>query len=212
MQGTRCLSGSYAARCSTPWEAIIPDLGDMPKEQQKAYASRLRLDAFKNFWTSLTQDDVNDGLKQTQSAEEKAVLYLTKGDVLAACEVLVADKDLRLATLVAQLPGSASSRQVMERQIEVWQKRKDWSEMSDGVRALYSILAGKVCTVAGQTGAAEDRASEICISDAFALSWQQSLALHVWYGGLATLEDAIKAYCEELDSWPRADQARARRR
>ena len=171
---------------------------DMPQHLIAKYTPQLQLDAFKAFWAKQVATMVDDGLKRAKTAEEKALLLLTKNDVAGACDVLVAAKDFRLATLVAQLPGSQTTRGMMKGQIEAWRKRRDWSEMSDAVRALYCILAGELCVVLGQTGAAEDRVAEFCISDKFGLSWQQSLALRVYFGGHAMLQDAINAYCADL--------------
>ncbi|KAK3064506.1 hypothetical protein LTR53_018471, partial [Teratosphaeriaceae sp. CCFEE 6253] len=71
-----------------PIGATIKDLSDLSKEQREAYAPRLRLDAFKSFWSALVEDDVDAELKSTKSAEEKALLHLTKGEVSTACETL----------------------------------------------------------------------------------------------------------------------------
>ncbi|KAK0287632.1 hypothetical protein LTR35_004108 [Friedmanniomyces endolithicus] len=72
--------------------------------------------------------------------------------------------------------------------------------MSDAVRALYSIFAGNVCRVAGQNGASEDRASEFCVAERFALTWRQSVGLRVYFGGYKMLEEAIAAYCADLEA------------
>ncbi|KAK5119757.1 hypothetical protein LTR85_007333 [Meristemomyces frigidus] len=176
----------------------------VPKESEAAYlekyASRLKLDAFRIFWSRLVGPAADAGLRRAKTAEEKALLLLTKNDIAGACDTLIAARDFRLATLVAQLPGTQTTRDMMKRQVESWRKRKDWSEMSDAVRALYCVLAGQLCVVPGQLGAAEDSVAEFCISDNFGLSWQQSLALRVYYGGHATLETAVTAYCEDLNA------------
>ena len=176
---------------------------ELPAHLANEYLPRMKLEKFSNFWTILVTSSVDTGLLRVRTAEDRAVLLLTKNDTAGACDVLVGAKDYRLATLIAQLPNSSdASRKVMRTQIEAWQRRKDWSEMSNGVRALYSILAGDFCEVAGQTGAAgaaEDRAAKFCISEKFGLSWHQSFSLYVFYGGHATLEDAVQAYCNVLE-------------
>ncbi|KAK5739637.1 hypothetical protein LTR17_005121 [Elasticomyces elasticus] len=189
--------------CSTlfdPLDTIVSDLSDLSDEDRSIYASRLRVDAFRGYWAKLISADVDASIKRTKSSEEKAILHLTKNDVAAACDALITAKNFRLATLVAQLPSSEANRQVMRNQIEAWQKRKDWSEMSDAVRTLYCILAGDLCHVAGQSGAAEDRASEFCISERVGMTWQQSLGLRIFFGGYSTLEDAIEAYCTDFEA------------
>lgn len=175
----------------------------VPKGAEQAYYDkyqpRLRLEAFQIFWSKLVNSTVEAGLRRAKTAEEKALLLLTRNDVAGACDTLIAARNFRLATLVAQLPATQTTRDMMKRQIEAWRRMKDWSEMSDAIRALYCILAGELCVVPDQRGAAEDSAAEFCIADKFGLSWPQSFALRVNYGGHATLEAAITAYCADLD-------------
>ncbi|EMC97775.1 hypothetical protein BAUCODRAFT_403519 [Baudoinia panamericana UAMH 10762] len=183
-----------------PLEVACADfINDVPKEQAEAFAERMRRDAFVTLWSQLVAPTVEQQLRRAKSAEEKALLLLTKNDIAGACEALVGARDFRLASLIAQLPGSKMMRETMRTQIEAWQRRKDWSEMSDAIRTLYSVLAGSVCTVTGQAGAAEDRASEFCISEKFGLDWKQSLALQVLHGGHGRLVGAINAYEQDVE-------------
>lgn len=175
-------------------------LEGVPEEELEDLKPRMQLDAFIAFWTKLVAPSVESALKQAKSAEEKALLHLTMNDITSACDVLVSAKDYRLATLVAQLPASESSRKTMTKQIEAWRARKDWSEMSAAVRALYCILAGEACVAVGQAGAKEDRADAFSIADRFGLTWQQSFALRVCFAGHATLEEAVRAYCGDLEA------------
>nr|POE74730.1 nucleoporin [Quercus suber] len=162
---------------------------------------KAKLDAFAEYWADVVASDVVSGLQRAKSGEEKALLHLTHYDIVAACEALVASKSFKLAMMVSQLSGAGEGRRrIMSQQIESWRERKDWSEMSDAVRTLYSILAGEVCTVKGQAGAAEDKTSEFCISQRFKLTWQQSFGLRIFYGGHTSLADAVTAYTADLDS------------
>jgi nuclear pore complex protein Nup98-Nup96 len=183
--------------------ALAPITTRLPPGVGGKYEDRMRMDIFSEFLASVVAPQVADGLKVVKTPEEKAILLLTQNDVSGACEVLLANRDFRLATLVSQLPASsASNPPTVAKQIEAWQQRKDWSEMSDAVRALYSILAGNFYIVPGAGEgkiAAEDQVEEFCLSQRFNLSWQQSLALRVLYGGHKTLEAAIKAYREDLN-------------
>ncbi|KAF2479183.1 nuclear protein 96-domain-containing protein [Neohortaea acidophila] len=168
--------------------------------QLAPHEERIRLDTVTAFWAHLVTPSVQEGLKRARSAEEKALLLLTQNDVPAACDVLIEAKDFKLAMFVAQLPTTEQSQAMMKKQIDAWRDRNDWSEMSDAVRALYSILAGELCTVVGKSGAAEDRAAEFNLAERFGLSWQQSLALRLNLGGYATVQDAVEAYHAQLES------------
>ena len=120
--------------------------------------------------------------------------------VAAACEALIEAKDFNLAALVAQLPDSEQSRTMMKAQIETWRNRNDWSEMSDQIRTLYTILSGELCIVQGSAGAAENKAPTFNIADRFGLSWQQSLALRFYFGGFSTAREAMASYIEDLNA------------
>nr|POE47086.1 nucleoporin [Quercus suber] len=174
---------------------------DVPQNLLEELTPRLRLDIFTQYWAELVAPDVLSGIQRAKSGEEKALLHLTQNNVVAACEALICSKNLKLAMMISQLSGMGEGRRVMmSQQIKSWRDRKDWSEMSDAVRTLYSILAGEVCIVQGQTGAAEDKISEFSISRRFGLTWQQSFGLRAFYGGHATLAEAITAYTNDLDT------------
>jgi nuclear pore complex protein Nup98-Nup96 len=184
--------------CSILFDPLDVCAGDlingMSDEQVAEYEPRLRLDRFQIFWSRLVATVVDTRIKLTRSIEEKAILLLTKGDIITACQLLMDAGDVKLATLVAQLPGSETSREVMKQQIEMWQQRKDWSEFSDAHKALYSILAGETCTVPGLTGASEDRTQQFCLSERFGLDWRQSLSLNMQFGGHESIINAVSSY------------------
>ena len=183
--------------------AVIGEyINGIPHDQLDEFDDLLRLDTLKEFWRRLVQPHAQDGLKRARSPEEKAVYYLTQNDIKNACETLIAAKDFKLAAMVAQLPGSQRSRSMMSEQISAWKNRNDWSEMSEPIRAIYSILAGEVCIVQGKSDTAENRVSEFSFSKRFALSWQQSFALRLFYGGLQSIRDVINDYVSDLDDGP----------
>ncbi|KAF2770538.1 hypothetical protein EJ03DRAFT_381996 [Teratosphaeria nubilosa] len=193
--------------CSVLFDPVEVSAGQIleqvPEEKREAFADRMMVDSFKAFWAFVVEAIADESIKRAATAEEKAIALLTKGDVSGACEMLVGNRENRLAVLISQLENNSKEmREVMLKQIKSWQSRKDWSEMSDAVRALYSILAGEVCKVPGSLpkAAAEDQADSFCIADRFGLSWQQSLALRVLYGGHDGLIDAIKAYIADLSA------------
>lgn len=182
-----------------PLDVCASDLIDgMTDEQISEYEPRLRLDRLQIFWSQLVAPTVDARVKLTRSTEEKAILLLTKGDAITACQLLMDAGNAKLATLAAQLPGSETSREVMKQQLQMWQERKDWSEFSDAHKALYSILAGETCTVPGSAGASEDRSKAFCLSERFGLDWRQSLALHMQFSGHESIAHAVSSYIANL--------------
>jgi nuclear pore complex protein Nup98-Nup96 len=164
------------------------------------YEERLRLDALVDYWTAMLKPVVVEKARMARGSEELALHLLTVNNVVGACEALAEAKNFRLATLVAQLPLQDEARETMKRQVEVWRERNDWSEMSDSIRAIYSVLAGDFCTVKGSGKAAEDRAAEFCIAERYGWEWKQSFALRLFYGGFMTCGDAVDAYLVDLDN------------
>lgn len=185
-----------------PLEQAVPTqyMVGMGSDQMDSFADLLRLDTLRDFWQQLVQPYVQDGLKRARSPEEKAIYYLTQNDVASACETLVAAKDFKLATMIAQLPSSKQNRRLMKEQIMAWKDRNDWAEMSEPVRALYSIVAGEVCSVQGNVDTPENRVSEFTFSKRFDLSWQQSFALRLFFGGHTSIRDVVGDYNADLKS------------
>ena len=192
-------SGYFAPSYSTPLEVCAQKyIEGMTDEQLIEYEPKIRDELFLAHWSRFIASTVDSQMRKTKSAEEKVVLLLTRGDVVGASQTLMEAGDVRLATLISQLPGNETSREIMKQQLDVWRERKDWSEFSDAHKALYSILAGETCTVTGVTGAPEDRAQPFCISERFGLDWKQALALQVRFGGHESLVDAVRAFVAEL--------------
>ena len=171
----------------------------VPDIQRPALDDQMRMDTLGAFWAKeILPEDVAASFKKAKTAEEKALVLLTKNNVAGACDLLTETRNFKLAMMVAQLPGSEHSRAIMRNQIDAWKQRNDWSEMSDAVRALYSILAGNVCNVEGKTGTMENRVEGFNISEHFGFSWKQSFALRLFYGGFHNAADAIRAYGRDL--------------
>lgn len=172
-------------------------------EQRPAFISRLRKDKLSNFWKGLVRHDVDVQVFKAKSAEEKAMLHLSAGDITSTCTELFAAKDFKLATMFAQLPGSNEAFQdQIRKQITHWDELNVLSDMSTYTRAFYEILAGNVSDVVGKPGPQENRREAFCISEHFNLDWKRSFGLRLWYGTLPTdsLEDAIQDYLEDIEA------------
>jgi nuclear pore complex protein Nup98-Nup96 len=182
-----------------PLDVAAGDLTDGMSDHQKfEFDARLRLERLQIFWSDFMASAVESRSKTTRAAEEKALLLLTKNDVVNACQVLMDAGDVKLATLVAQLPSSETTREVMRQQLQAWQERKDWSEFSDAHKALYTILTGETCIVTGLNGSSEDRTQEFCLSERFGLDWRQSLSLCLQFGGHEDIKHAVSTYITSL--------------
>ena len=191
--------------CSILFDSLITGCGKLvrgvPPDQLKQLESRIRKDTFGIFWSEkVVSSLVEAGVKRARSPEEKALQLLTGNELVRACKELSDAGNFKLANLLSQRPFGEASKKIMRDQIKVWCDRNDWSEMSNATRALYSVLAGDFCVVAGKYGAAEDRAPEFKIAENFELGWQQSFALRLYYGDYQQIVEVVQAYMADLQN------------
>ena len=178
-------------------------LHGVPASQAAAYDYRIRKDRLIEFWSRLCLPAATDRVKAARSCEERALQHLSTNQVVEACEALVQGKDYHLATLVSQIgDGDQAVRDDMETQINSWRDLNSLSEMTEPIRALYALTAGRTCNVEGKKGPAEDRAASFAISTRFSLDWKRAFGLRLYYALLATepIEVAIKSFAEDLQS------------
>lgn len=173
---------------------------NIPASQLHELESRIRRDTLSSFWSELVHAETAQHAKDSGTAEEKAVAFLSGHNIEDACAALLEGRDYRLATIVSQLPGNQKSREMMASQIESWRSQNMISEMPESVRALYELVAGNTCISEGKAGAAEDRISAFGISSRFGLDWRRSLGLRLWYSGAESLADAVQLYIDDISA------------
>ncbi|KAL1297492.1 hypothetical protein AAFC00_005011 [Neodothiora populina] len=174
----------------------------LSEEEISSLEGRIRSDALSAYWAELVKEDAGIAAKDAASAEEKAFAYLAGNDVEKATSALIEGDDLRLATLISQMPGNGASRGMMKKQLNSWRAQNVLSEMSEPIRAIYDLAAGNVCVSEGKTGASEDRAPTFNLSSRFGLDWRRSFGLRLWYGDHEpdALADAVHSYADDVAS------------
>lgn len=176
--------------------------GDLGSARDPKYEHRIRKDLLSNFWSSLCAENAQKAVTSAPSAEERAIAHLTANDLVKACEVLIEAKDFRLATLVAQLPADQIMAEDMAGQIDEWRKLCVLSEVTEPIRALYELCAGKVGICEGKKGPVEDQAKTFVISQRFGLEWERAFGLRLWYATRAeeSIEAAVTQYYDDMRS------------
>lgn len=162
----------------------------VPATQRSTYEHRVRKDRLVNFWEQLCSSKAKKAVAEAPNAEERAIAHLSANNVVEACDALVQGKDFRLATLIAQIGGDQIMRDDMTTQISEWRELNVLSEMTEPIRALYSLLAGYTCVCEGKKGQTEDRAKTFVISERFNLDWKRAFGLRLFYAILS--EDPIE--------------------
>ena len=174
----------------------------MPAAHQAAYDHRIRKDRLIVFWKSQCQETALKAVSTASNAEERALAHLSAYNVAEACDALVQGNDFRLATLIAQIGGDQIMRDDINAQIAKWRELNVLSEITEPIRALYSLLAGDTCVCEGKKGPTEDRAKTFIISERFNLDWKRAFGLRLFYAILAedTIEDAVAKFENDLQS------------
>lgn len=174
----------------------------VPAAHKATYDHRIRKDRLINFWKRQCQETAMKAVSAAPNAEERAIAHLSANNVVEACDALVQGKDFRLATLVAQIGGDQIMRDDVTAQIAKWRELNVLSEITEPIRALYSLLAGDTCVCEGKKGPSEDRARTFVISERFNLDWKRAFGLRLFYAILAedTIEDAVVKYEHDLQS------------
>ena len=193
----------------TVWElaSILFDDQDsesygIPAAEKATYDNRIRKDRLVLFWEHLCQDSAKQAVNQATTAEERAIAHLSAHQVVDACDALVQGKDFRLAILVAQLGADETMRTDMEKQLEAWRSLNVLSEVTEPIRAIYSLLAGNTCVCEGKKGPTEDHARTFVISERFNLDWKRAFGLRLFYAILAEepIEAAVVKFADDLQA------------
>lgn len=164
----------------------------------------VRTKSLVKFWKKLVHGDVEKAVSQATNAEERAIAYLSGGNVAEAVAALIDGKDTRLAAAIAQIAGGNAAAQTdIRAQLAEWRRLNVISEVQEPIRALLQLLAGgdKPNECEGKTGASpENFAKTFKISTRFGLDWKRAFGLRLfcWMTDGVLLEDAISQFQDEV--------------
>ncbi|KAJ5899679.1 hypothetical protein N7495_004423 [Penicillium taxi] len=173
----------------------------VPPQLRHKFAHRIKKDRLTRLWSGIIREQHDHHLEHISSPEERAIHLLCANRVEDACKVLMDNRNLHLASLVAHIGRDATSQADVANQIEVWRQNNILSEMTDPVRALYELVAGNSLRSEGKsTGAIEDRVSTFVFSEQFHLDWLQAFGLRLWYSVTEDepIEAAVAKFLDDL--------------
>ncbi|KAL9103589.1 MAG: hypothetical protein Q9163_001391 [Psora crenata] len=179
----------------------------VPAAQKDKYEARIRKDRLIAFWQGLCSEEAKRAAENAPNAEERAIAQLSACKITHACEALVQGRDYRLATLVSQIGGDQVMHQQISAQIEAWKTLNVLSEMSEPIRAIYSLLAGKACICEGTLAKhIEDKVKAFAISERFNLDWKRAFGLRLYYA--ISIDEPIEAAITKYEGELHEDEPR----
>jgi nuclear pore complex protein Nup98-Nup96 len=122
-------------------------------------------------------------------AAKLAFIHLTGNQLEKAVDALINGGDVRLASLLAQLPGDAEYRYDLNKQLEIWKDEKVDAFISEDLLKLYALAAGEV-EVLDCSGNRDVEVSK-------GLDWLRTFALQLWYG--SSLDTTLRLTLEEYE-------------
>ncbi|BGP20125.1 hypothetical protein JCM10213_000791 [Rhodosporidiobolus nylandii] len=179
-----------------PSPADDPDLGEETQTASyRNYITALRRKAQLSAWLEeAVAPEVEADLRSlsssttspSASAAARVFAHLSGHQIARAVAAATESGNLRLATLLAQLPSSGAATvdaQFAEDiflQLSKWREYRADAQIAPEVRRVYEVLCGNLGVSEGrQGGAAEDRTEELHVLEK--VGWKRAVGMGVWY-------------------------------
>ena len=163
----------------------------VPHDIRNRVTALRRADALSSWLARAVASSVEQDIMSSAVADPAkiAFLHLTGHQVEKAVDVLTTEGNVRLATLVSQVPGDLEFRADLRDQLQVWKEEKVDAHMSESIRRLYSLTAGEVDVLEGSS-----KKETIDVSKD--LDWMRVFGLQLWYASFVDtpLRDTFENY------------------
>ena len=114
------------------------------------------------------------------SAATIAFTHLTGNQIDKAAAAAIDGGYLKLATLISQAGGDFDFREDLKEQLQIWKDEKIDVHIDQGVRKVYTLLAGIVDgVVEGSKGSGLEKCSDVDVAKG--LDWKRVFGLHLWF-------------------------------
>ncbi|BFZ54337.1 hypothetical protein PYCC9005_001371 [Savitreella phatthalungensis] len=143
-------------------------------------------------------DSVRTDEQRALDTSERVFARLTGGQIVEACALALKNRDLRLATLLAQAGGDSDFRGAMADQLADFADSSSLPHVGTSYRMIYELLSGNT-TVSRGTGRSSDGLAGKDLQLCNGLDWRRCFGLKLWYG--ASLADGLD---EAFDLYERA--------
>ncbi|KAI5121845.1 hypothetical protein M0805_003278 [Coniferiporia weirii] len=150
-----------------------------------------RADALSTWLSRAVSSSVEQDIKALATTDSASIsfLHLSGNQVEKAVDTLSAGGNVRLATLISQVPGDVEFRADIRDQLQIWRDEKVDAHMGEAVRKLYALAAGEVEILDGSS-----RKEDINVTKG--LDWLRIFGLQLWFSGFldTPLRETFEVY------------------
>lgn len=150
-----------------------------------------RSDALSAWLTRAVSSSVEQDIKAHASTDSAriAFLHLTGNQVEKAVECLTSGGNIRLATLISQVPGDIEFRADIRDQMQIWKDEKVDVHMNETVRKLYALAAGEAEFLQGSSKKEDTDITK-------GLDWLRVFGLQLWFSSFldTPLRETFEVY------------------
>ncbi|CAL1699287.1 unnamed protein product [Somion occarium] len=176
-------------------ELSVPDALGADIRAKIAIMRRRR--AFSDCLQSAVASSVDSDVRGRAAEDWAATVYafLTGNQLDKACDAAIDAGNVKLATLLSQVPGDQEFREDLRMQLALWQEQRIDAHIDVNVRRIYALLAGVVDILEGSKGTGPERCPDLSL--AADLDWKRAFGLHLWFGQRmdTPIADAFTSYC-----------------
>ncbi|RPD56020.1 hypothetical protein L227DRAFT_509201 [Lentinus tigrinus ALCF2SS1-6] len=132
---------------------------------------------------------------QLDAKWHSTVFTLLSGyQVERACDAASDSRNVKLASLIAQVPGDAEFRADLQDQLTIWREQRIDAHIGENTRKIYALLAGVVDTLQGSGGSGVEHCPDVDLAKG--LDWKRAFGLQLWFGMPmdASIAEVFRAY------------------
>jgi len=194
---------SYKASLFRLGHALFDDmdlrLGDSISIDIRNQIASIRRKATLSAWLEeavipAVESELKENTATTTGSAAAAYKLLTGNQVEKACERAMDEKNMKLATLIAQGGGDSEFKEDLRDQLRIWREDRIDVHIDESIRKVYALLAGIVDVVEGSKGTGLERCSDIDLLKG--LDWKRTFGFHLWFSEPleATIGQVFQSY------------------
>lgn len=162
-------------------------------------AALRRAEALSSWLSKAVSNSVDADLRAHAASDSCyiAFLHMTGNQVEKAVETLSNSGNVRLATIISQVPGDIDFRVDIKEQLQIWREEKADIHIKDEIRKLYALASGDVNFLDES-----NRREKVNMFEG--LDWLRVFGLQLWFSSMldTPLRETFEAYEQMTKDYP----------